>query len=72
MPIEINEADPNSMHRLEISSNATVKAEHAAPGGGGTGREYPSNLLSDGHEDYNKWCVTEHNKSWVKVKMNDD
>ncbi len=72
VPIEIKEADPNSMHRLEISSQATVKAEHTAPGGGGTGGEYPQNLLSEGHESYNKWFASSNNKSWVTVKMHND
>jgi len=59
------------MHRLDVSSHALVEAEHSAAGGGGTRGEFPQNLVSDGQENFNKWCVDTHNKSWVKIKRLD-
>ena len=42
--------------------------------GGGTGREYPKNLLTKTNkgEGWNKWYETSSKKSYVKINVDDD
>ena len=39
--------------------------------GGGTGKEFPINLLSHGEEAWNKWYENQVSKCWVEIKFHE-
>jgi hypothetical protein len=55
--------------RLDVSGFAKVTAQHFLKDGGGTGAEYPQNLVSGGEEPYNKWYQNSSSSSWVMVEF---
>ena len=52
-------------------SNGDIQLEAAGDiGGGGTGKEFVSNLLNDGTESWNKWVHPgEVSSSWVEASL---
>mmetsp|Transcript_29171 Transcript_29171/g.21715 ORF Transcript_29171/g.21715 Transcript_29171/m.21715 type:complete len:92 (+) Transcript_29171:205-480(+) len=46
--------DPRFFKKIDLKQNATVETDYSVEGGG-TGREFPINLLDDGEENWNKW-----------------
>jgi len=40
---------------MEVAAFAKVTSQHYLEHGGGTGREFPHNLISKGEEAWNKW-----------------
>ena len=40
---------------MEVAAFAKVTSQHYLEHGGGTGREFPHNLISQGEEAWNKW-----------------
>lgn len=46
-----------------------MSAQHYLLHGGGTGREFPYNLLSHGQEPWNKWYQVTSNQSWVLIEF---
>jgi hypothetical protein len=55
---------------VNLSESATVEAEYSVEGGG-TGKEFPANLLSDGTEGWNKWYECSNDSSWIKIENNE-
>ena len=55
--------------RLDLATVATVTAEHTVKSGGGTGGEFPKNLVSSGTEIWNKWYEDKSSESWVEVQL---
>lgn len=53
------EMDPS---RLSVTVSSSVN-------GGGTGKEYPKNLLNPGNADWNKWYTTNGGEQWIKVDL---
>ena len=49
-------------------SRANISAQHSVEGGG-TGREFPRNLLSPGEEPWNKWYQAQAKNSWVAIEL---
>lgn len=48
-----------------------VECEYSISNGGGTGQEYPQNLLNPGEEPWNKWCANPcpNSRSYVVVQF---
>jgi len=55
--------------RLNLLSVGTVSASHSVANGGGTGGEFPINLLKAGEEAWNKWCEIEYAHPVVEMKF---
>ena len=56
------------MQELDLNEdNTDVECSHFAKGGG-TGREYPINLIRKGTEAWNKWFQFESEKTWAMLK----
>ena len=60
---------PLVAHHLE-GTGSTVKAQFSV-NGGGTSKEFPINLLSNGQEDWNKWYENQASKSWVEIHFHE-
>ena len=54
---------------MDLKDRGTVTAQYSIYGGGGTAKEFPKNLLDQGHEDWNKWLDDSSTSSWVKVSI---
>jgi len=58
----------NEVERMELQYRGEVTAQFSV-NGGGTGGEFPINLLKQGKESWNKWYQTNSNTSWVKIAI---
>ena len=52
-----------------MSGFAKVTAQHFLKDGGGTGKEFPQNLVSGGEEPWNKWFANSTQRSWVMLEF---
>jgi len=59
------QVQPGALQRYHLHATARVTAEHHAIGSN------PQNLLSPGQEEWNKWHVTHHQRSWVEIEFHE-
>ena len=59
----------SEMKELPLNEqNTEVQCSHYFEHGGGTGKEYPDNLIKSGTECWNKWYQGDHHKPWAMLK----
>ena len=61
--VAVRKPDEILLKEIGLKEIATVKSQHSV-NGGGTGREYPVNLIDHGEEGWNKWYSNESGQCW--------
>ena len=58
-----------AMRLNSFSPTVEVTCQYSVANGGGTGREYPKNLIDSQNQNWNKWCACDciDGKSWIRV-----
>ena len=60
-------ASVDQIKRVELSATSSVVASHSV-NGGGTGKEFPPNILKSGEEPWNKWYESTSNTATITIK----
>ena len=56
--------------QYNLEGFTTVKASTSVLNGGGTGKEFPINLLSNGQDNWNKWITTSSSEAVIQFIFN--
>ena len=63
-PMHFEPLNPAVCTELDITGFSVI-AQYTVANGGGSGNEYPQNLVKSGTEEWNKWYEASSSRSWV-------